>query len=101
MPVERYKDVNYTKIENKIIYKSIVYPIIKREEDDTIITVGPADRLDLLAHDYYGDSTLYWIIAKANNIITNDLFPEIGTQLSIPSRNRLGNILSDLRRLNE
>lgn len=101
MAVERYKDVNSMKKQNKLVYESIIYPIIQREDDDIIITVGPSDRLDLLAHDYYGDSTLYWIIAKANNVITNDLFLEVGTQIYIPNRNRLGKILSDLRILNE
>lgn len=101
MAIERYKDINIFKKENKVIYQSVIYPKIEKADDDIIITVGSTDRLDLLAHDYYGDSTLYWIIAKANNIISNDLYPEIGTQLSIPNRQRLGKILTDLRNLNE
>jgi len=101
MTINRYRDINIRKEENKIIYQSIIYPKITQEVDDTVITVGVTDRLDLLAYDYYGDSTLYWIISRANDIVTNDLFPEIGTQLIIPNKNRLSKILSDLRNLNE
>ena len=101
MAINRYRDVNINKKENKTIYQSVIYPKITQEVDDTVITVGVTDRLDLLAYDYYGDSTLYWIISRANGIITNDLFPEIGTQLIIPNKNRLPNILSQLRNLNE
>jgi len=96
----RYKDI---KILNNNIrsFSSVTYPSIKYDSMDLIITANETTRLDLLAHDYYGDSNLYWIISKANNIISNDMYLVPGTQLIIPNKNRLSNILSDMRALNE
>jgi len=49
-----------------------------------ITTVG--DRLDLLAYQFYRDSTLWWVISMANNNVTKGLIhPEPGTQLRIPT----------------
>ena len=49
-----------------------------------ITTVG--DRYDLLANQYYGDSTLWWIISIANSLLPqNSIFIPEGTQLRIPT----------------
>ena len=40
------------------------------------------DRLDLLAYTYYGDSTLWWYIAKANGLKVMNVTE--GTSLRIP-----------------
>ena len=42
------------------------------------------DRLDTLAFKYYQDSSLWWIIARANNIGKGDLTVPIGKQIRIP-----------------
>jgi nucleoid-associated protein YgaU len=62
-----------------------------------ITTVG--DRLDLLAQQYYGDSSLWWVISIANEDLPQDsLFISVGTQLRIPID--LATILSDYETLN-
>ena len=39
-----------------------------------------------LAQEYYGDSSLWWIISIANNnTIQNSLTPPVGSQIRIPS----------------
>ena len=43
------------------------------------------DRLDSLANDYYSDSSLWWIIASANNIHDAAFTVPDGTELRIPS----------------
>ncbi len=49
-----------------------------------ITNVG--DRLDNLAYVYYGDATMWWVIAMANNNATRGaLYPTPGTQLRIPT----------------
>jgi nucleoid-associated protein YgaU len=49
---------------------------------DHILSVG--DRLDLLAHRYYGDSEYWWVIALANRI--EDPFAlTIGQRLRVPA----------------
>jgi phage tail protein X len=63
-----------------------MYPNIPLSEYDYYIITTVGDRLDSLAYSYYGDSTLWWIIAVANNNATKGaLFPAPGTQLRIPT----------------
>ena len=50
------------------VYTTTYYPEIPIENSDTIIITKLGDRLDNLAYKYYGDTTLWWIIAKANGI---------------------------------
>jgi len=40
--------------------------------------------LDNLANKYYEDSSLWWIIARANNIGKGDLTVPLGKQIRIP-----------------
>jgi nucleoid-associated protein YgaU len=55
-------------------------------ESDVYVITTVGDRLDSLAFSYYNDSTLWWVIAMANNNATKGaLFPEPGTQLRIPT----------------
>jgi hypothetical protein len=49
-----------------------------------VITVL-GDRLDILAQDIYGDSSLWWILASANNLPGDSLVPPIGQQLRVPT----------------
>jgi len=44
------------------------YPEIPINNSDIFIYTKEGDRLDTLAHRYYGNNTLWWIIAKANGI---------------------------------
>ena len=55
-----------------------MYPRIPIKNSDVFITPAYGTRLDLLANEYYKDSTLWWIIARANNIGKGNLFPEVG-----------------------
>jgi len=43
-------------------------------------------RLDLIAHDFYGDVNLWWAIALANNIDQIPTDMPIGTRLRIPDK---------------
>ena len=68
----------------KRYYINNIYPDIPVSPDDMYVIPVIGDRLDLLANDYYGDPTLYWIIASANNLSGDSLVPPIGQQLRIP-----------------
>ena len=50
------------------VYGTTYYPEIPLQDSDIFIRPIHGDRLDLLAHRYYGDSTLWWIIAKSNGL---------------------------------
>jgi nucleoid-associated protein YgaU len=62
------------------------YPTIPTSSLDTVYTVTATDRLDTLAYQFYGDPTLGWIIAVANNLdlMPTDLSP--GMTLVIPAQ---------------
>jgi len=71
-------------IPERQAYTSTVYPKIERKAEDIFIETRIGDRFDTLAHEFYGDVTLYWIIAKANNLIHGGIAVEPGTRLRIP-----------------
>ena len=50
------------------VYATTYYPEILLENSDQFIVTKVGDRLDTLSFNYYGDTTLWWIIAKANGI---------------------------------
>lgn len=78
---------------------SIIYPKIRPTDNDLYIISESTDRLDLLAHKYYGDRTLWWVIAVANNINDASFYVSEGLQLRIPSN--LSQILNDLEKINK
>ena len=57
------------------------------------------DRIDLLAFKYYGDVTLWWVIAKANHLGKGTLRLEPGRQIRIPRA--IEAIMEDFRKLNK
>ena len=50
------------------VYGTTYYPEILVSDGDIFIFPTDGDRLDTLAHKYYGNTTLWWIIAKANGL---------------------------------
>jgi len=86
--MNRYDNATVLKTEftNRPYYKGKQYPNIPLSESDVYVITTVGDRLDSLAYSYYGDATLWWIIAAANNNATKGaLFPVPGTQLRIPT----------------
>ena len=80
-------------------YTTVTYPEIPLSENDVYVLTVVGDRLDLLASQYYGDSTLYWIISRANNHLpANSIYPPEGAQIRIPTN--IGTILSSYNILN-
>jgi hypothetical protein len=83
--MSRYKNIQLRKTENgKRHFKTVKYPVIEKSLDDRYIVGLQGDRLDNLANKYYQDSSLWWIIARANNIGKGDLVVPLGVQLRIP-----------------
>ena len=86
--MSRYDKIKIEKVKdgkNKGIVKrnTKYYKNIPESSSDIYVLTSVGDRFDLLAHQYYGDSTLWWYIAKANNMKFNNVTP--GTVLRIPS----------------
>ena len=81
----RYEN-NEVKATNdgRRVYRSKIYPNIPLRDDDIYVATETGDRLDTLAYQYYQDSSLWWIIAAANNIHNAPFGLEDGTILRIP-----------------
>jgi len=79
-------DNNETKklLDGRVVYRSKIYPEIPLRDDDKYVVTQTGDRLDTLSNQYYKDSTLWWIIASANNLHTASIGLEDGTVLRIP-----------------
>ena len=59
------------------------------ELDDLIITANEGDRLDALASKFYGSPRLWFVIASVNGLAKGSMHIKPGTQLRIPSRDRV------------
>ena len=86
MAFNRYKYNNVIRNEKSVrIYDSARIPLLEKRADDIYIYSQYGDRLDLLAYEYYGDTTLWPTIAAANNIGHGSLLVTPGIQLRIPT----------------
>jgi nucleoid-associated protein YgaU len=94
-----YSEILKTKETKKQYLESTIYPRIKATDTDFYIISEQGDRLDILSKKYYNDSTLWWIIATANNLNDATLSVEPGIQLRIPSD--VSTILNDLQKINK
>jgi len=71
-------------VSKKSYYPSIRFPQIPNSITDIYIIGSYHDRLDNLAWNYYKDTSLWWIIAEANEIGRGDLLVPVGKQIRIP-----------------
>ena len=94
----------YTKnVKDKDTKKShmetTIYPKVNPKNSDLYVISEQGDRLDLLAHKYYNDASMWWIIATANNLNDANFFIEPGRQIRIPKD--VSSILNDLSKINK
>ena len=83
--MRRYNETPIVKDdEGKRYYVNSIYPDIPKSENDTYLITTGGDRYDTLAQQFYGDSSLWWIIASANTSKTDGLIVKPGVQLRIP-----------------
>jgi hypothetical protein len=82
----RYQNLSTAKYNQtgSQYYLNNVYPDIPFSPDDNYVITVVGDRLDLLALDFYGDDSLWWVIVSANGLPGDSIFPPIGIQLRIP-----------------
>ena len=96
----RYTDINILKQEGKRYVGTTKYPTIPLSLEDIYVYATQGDRFDILAQQYYNDSSLWWIISSANDSLKQDSYyiPE-GTQIRIPQN--ISSILTKFQQLNE
>jgi len=81
----RYSNIKVLFSPQGPYYKTTLYPEVPLSESDIYVITDEGDRYDLLADQYYGDSTLWWIISISNlSLPQNSLYPPIGSQIRIP-----------------
>ena len=83
--VSRYKNNETKKLnDGRTVYRSRIYQEIPLSDNDIYVPSETGDRLDTLAYQYYENSSLWWIIASANNIHNAPFGLKDGTILRIP-----------------
>lgn len=88
--MSRYTNIRIDKSDNGILYRTnALYPNIPVSEDDIYVIATAGDRYDTLARQFYRDSSLWWIIAHANNHQKASLVATPGVQLRIPANKTL------------
>jgi hypothetical protein len=82
----RYQNIQVTKLQatGSQYYLNNIYPDIPLSNEDNYVITVLGDRLDLLAFDFYGDTSFWWVIASANSLSGDSLYTEPGMQLRIP-----------------
>lgn len=86
MSFDRYQYNNVINDDNgKRVIETVLFPIIPRNETDIYIYSVNGDRLDLLADEYYQDSTLWIVLASVNKLGHGSLAIPPGIQLRIPA----------------
>jgi phage tail protein X len=99
--MNRYQDIPVIKsATGKQIYATSRYPEIPLSENDIYVYTSQGDRYDLLALNYYGDSSLWWIIAAGNpNIDLMTLVIPEGVQIRIPGN--FSQVISEFTLINQ
>lgn len=83
--MSRYSNNSSTKLKDgRLVYKTRLYKKIPKLDQDLYIVVQTGDRLDSIANNYLGNSSLWYIIAAANNIHDPSFTLDDGTVLRIP-----------------
>ena len=98
--MKRYDSTQVTqRWDGKRVYKTTQYPTIQPQASDAIIISNETDQLDSLAYTYYGDPTLWWVIALANSLGKGRMSVPPGLQLRIPAN--INDIVVQFNNLNQ
>jgi hypothetical protein len=80
--MSRYNNTQENSKNNKKHYETTIYNEVPELNSDGYFIAIEGDRCDNLANRFYGDSSLWWFIAKVNNLTTMNI--PAGTSLRIP-----------------
>jgi|SRR6056300_50671 len=98
--MSRYTNTSNTAVDSTSAKGTTVYSIPSESTEDYYVISTLGDRFDILAGEYYNDSSLWYIIAAANPTIRRDSINiEPGNQIRIPLP--LSKVLTNLRSENK
>lgn len=90
------------KTTTSTIISTNVIPQIASNPSDIFVLSKAGDRLDRMAYLYYNDSSLWWYIAKANNLGKGTWAVPSGVVLRIPAKvDSQFTLLTELQQYNE
>jgi hypothetical protein len=99
--MNRYQDLLIIKDQNgRRKFKTTFIPYIDKSDNDIYVITDPSDRLDLLANQFYSDSTGWPIIATANNLGQGTLNVEAGIQIRIPDPTKFRDYIIQISNFN-
>ena len=81
--MSRYKNTSKSIIKKKQYYNTTIYKKVEEKNSDSYFIAQEGDRCDNLAFRFYGDSKLWWFVARVNNLTTNNI--PAGVSLRIPA----------------
>lgn len=94
--MSRYSNTSDITLDGTSAKGSTVYNISPESTEDYYVISTLGDRFDILANEYYKDSSLWYILAAANPSVRRDsIFIEPGNQIRIPLP--LSKVLAKLR----
>lgn len=106
--MNRYQNIPTTSIDKKRCYQTTKYPEVPLSDNDTYVYTVQGDRFDVLASQYYGDQSLWWVISIANtatagtdlpsDLPQNSLVIPEGIQIRIPAN--YASVLNSYKQLN-
>ena len=99
--MSRYSKIDsFSTDKGKRYYGTTKYPDIPLSFNDIYVYTDEGDRFDILAQQYYGDSSLWWIISVANpQLEQNSIIPPFGVQIRIPQN--VGGAIAQYNAFNE
>lgn len=99
--MNRYQDLSIIKDQNgRRKFTTTFIPYIDKSDNDVYVITDPSDRLDLLANQFYNDSTGWPIIATANNLGQGTLNVEAGIQIRIPDPTKFRDYIIQINTFN-
>ena len=78
----RYISTNISTKNKRKYYETTIYSKVPEKDTDRYFIAQDGDRCDNLANQFYGNSNLWWFIARVNNLKTMNI--PAGTSLRIP-----------------
>ena len=95
----RYENTKVKKTKEGFrVYSTTYYPSIPISDADVFILAKEGSRLDSLANEYYGDTKLWWVLAKSNGI-RGKIALKAGELIRIPGN--ITKIVDDFEAINE
>lgn len=82
---DRYRNIKLSRTESgKSYYANPIYPTPSISSEDLWVVTSEGDRWDLLAKSFYGDASLWWILASLSPQYADSMVLPPGVQLRIP-----------------